>query len=761
MKQSQGGSGGVVVCLGVGGLVDLGDALGFDSSEGDEAAEIDFSGVEVWVFDKRRPWNLGNIFGGLPPLEDGRPTTGVQLGKIGKSYRSGKGGIIVFDDGDIEEELATEKEAFFALADMPEVDDAGSDIDSETSDDENADEQQSRKRKSVSDDFDDEDSGNEERPRQRRRSNSGSSIASPSRPRQMNSVRVLESPSPGNPEPEQPSSVQLRKRFLKLRRKHQETLRAYYNMGMSYSEPVSSLLYSLASDLGREDNDLLWLAVVGVSSLELSSHMPSDLHNPMVPHSHHTSWQVTRHKQIQQVLMDEVHRLNPERISGSGVSSPTEYASKSSPTDSSIRLSPEPRLVLLRHWSLYESMLHSPFLASRLHTWNDSGKKRLHKMLAKMGVSLQQCKQVWTHMDVELKKTLRDRLSQYAGLYGIEGIVPPGGRSGKEGWGFIKSWGWKASLSAIDVVTLVGAILDVGPHHAISSVAGPETGASSQRSTASLADDQRNTTNNFFPAYDALAPTHPTLLVSAVPLAQHLSRAILRTGTSLLSKNQIRHLRAFRMAVVKEGPDLDLFAGSVGALIKLAGWLDQALRATGKGGYGKDDVPLVVAALDATEGSYVVIGLGAGTNSYLQEEAGISEAKRKEKEEKRKRKDEEREQRRKEREERKETERRARALDRDSDEEDETESEPSDSDSDSDSDASSPPTSPSSSLHGENAVGSQRRRLGNRFGHAFQEVSASTNADIKVDHFDHCVVQVKKEELGTFLEALSMACVVG
>ncbi|KKY17772.1 putative dna replication initiation factor cdc45 [Phaeomoniella chlamydospora] len=676
MKQSQGGSGGVVVCLGVGGLVDLGDALGFDSSEGDEAAEIDFSGVEVWVFDKRRPWNLGNIFGGFPPLEDGRPTTGVQLGKIGKSYRSGKGGIIVFDDGDIEEELATEKEAFFALADMPEVDDAGSDIDSETSDDENADEQQSRKRKSVSDDFDDEDSGNEERPRQRRRSNSGSSIASPSRPRQMNSVRVLESPSPGNPEPEQPSSVQLRKRFLKLRRKHQETLRAYYNMGMSYSEPVSSLLYSLASDLGREDNDLLWLAVVGVSSLELSSHMPSDLHNPMVPHSHHTSWQVTRHKQIQQVLMDEVHRLNPERISGSGVSSPTE-------------------------------------------------------------------------------------LSQYAGLYGIEGIVPPGGRSGKEGWGFIKSWGWKASLSAIDVVTLVGAILDVGPHHAISSVAGPETGASSQRSTASLADDQRNTTNNFFPAYDALAPTHPTLLVSAVPLAQHLSRAILRTGTSLLSKNQIRHLRAFRMAVVKEGPDLDLFAGSVGALIKLAGWLDQALRATGKGGYGKDDVPLVVAALDATEGSYVVIGLGAGTNSYLQEEAGISEAKRKEKEEKRKRKDEEREQRRKEREERKETERRARALDRDSDEEDETESEPSDSDSDSDSDASSPPTSPSSSLHGENAVGSQRRRLGNRFGHAFQEVSASTNADIKVDHFDHCVVQVKKEELGTFLEALSMACVVG
>jgi len=44
MMESQGGSGGVVVCLGVGGLVDLGGLLGIEI-EGDDTS---YGGVEVW-----------------------------------------------------------------------------------------------------------------------------------------------------------------------------------------------------------------------------------------------------------------------------------------------------------------------------------------------------------------------------------------------------------------------------------------------------------------------------------------------------------------------------------------------------------------------------------------------------------------------------------------------------------------------------------------------------------------------------------------
>ena len=98
MMESQGGSGGVVVCLGVGGLVDLGALLGIDI----EGEEFSYGGVEVWVVDARRPWNLGNVFGGhptLPQVEEGgdmvtQKQKGVQAGKIQRNYEQGRGALL-------------------------------------------------------------------------------------------------------------------------------------------------------------------------------------------------------------------------------------------------------------------------------------------------------------------------------------------------------------------------------------------------------------------------------------------------------------------------------------------------------------------------------------------------------------------------------------------------------------------------------------------------------------------------------------------
>jgi hypothetical protein len=182
MMESQGGTGGVVVCLGVGGLVDLGGLLGIDG-EGDEGS---YGRVEVWVVDARRPWNLGNVFGGVPALpqieEDGEWISqrhpGVDGGKIQRDYKPGKGGIIVFDDGDIEEELDAERDAYLALLDMPEPEENEDDSDGDEteSEDEESAPKESRpgqKRKSWSDrDEENESSGDDDRPRQRRRSNS-------------------------------------------------------------------------------------------------------------------------------------------------------------------------------------------------------------------------------------------------------------------------------------------------------------------------------------------------------------------------------------------------------------------------------------------------------------------------------------------------------------------------------------------------------------------------------------------------------------
>lgn len=179
MRTTEGGSGGVVVCMGVGGLVDLSDILGLDV---DEAGSM--GGVEVWVIDARRPWNLGNVFGGHPggragleeqDLSQRRKGVGLNKGCITPSYKSNEGGIIVFDDGDIEEELTAEREAYCALLEMPELDEDGGDSDDSdgATDIDEESSPHTKKRKSWSGrDDDDDQSDDEGPPRQRRRSNS-------------------------------------------------------------------------------------------------------------------------------------------------------------------------------------------------------------------------------------------------------------------------------------------------------------------------------------------------------------------------------------------------------------------------------------------------------------------------------------------------------------------------------------------------------------------------------------------------------------
>lgn len=219
----------------------------------------------------------------------------------------------------------------------------------------------------------------------------------------------------------------------------------------------------------------------------------------------------------------------------------------------------------------------------------------------------------------------------------------------------------------------------------------------------------------------------------------YLHRAILRTGTSLIEKRQIRHLRAFRMAVVKEGPDVQLFTHPA-ALTKLALWVGEAIaeqEREKRGRLGKKGTPLVLAGLNEARGVYVVVGTAGGGS-------GVDFAARHEKQQKRAEKKKAKEVRRAERERRKQ-ERAAREEDGEEDEEDEElddteESEGSDDDDD--------PT--------------ERKGYGrNRFGNAFQEVVDETNARVRIDSFENCVVEVKKDDFSGFLESLSMKAVVG
>jgi cell division control protein 45 len=206
------------------------------------------------------------------------------------------------------------------------------------------------------------------------------------------------------------------------------------------------------------------------------------------------------------------------------------------------------------------------------------------------------------------------------------------------------------------------------------------------------------------------------------------------------------------MGVVREGPDVGLFT-QPGALVKLALWVAEAVGVLegekGRGKKGKKEA-LVLAGLDEGRGLYVVVGLGGGGEGGMSE--GQKATKRKAKEEKKRAKEKERNDRREEKRRRKEDERRRRGVEGDDDEEDiETESEASEASSKDSSDDDSD----------DEESGRHKGPLRNRFGNAFQAVVAETGARVRIDSFEHCVVEVRKEDLSSFLEALSTKAVVG
>ena len=198
---------------------------------------------------------------------------------------------------------------------------------------------------------------------------------------------------------------------------HKQILAEYYQEGTSYGMAIASVIYTMALQLGRASNDLLWcvvsfklllfccsggwrlistnnanhrLAIIGLTDHYL---------HERVSHHQYTNY-VTAYK-------EEVSRLNIDAPSNAS-SDPApdfsdldsifgdagEESSKKGPNgfgnvrgadDNGIRCEEEMRVMLLRHWSLYESFYYSTYVATRVGVWTRDGKGRLGGMMVKLG----------------------------------------------------------------------------------------------------------------------------------------------------------------------------------------------------------------------------------------------------------------------------------------------------------------------------------------------------------------------------------------
>ncbi|KAG5717968.1 Cell division control protein 45 like protein [Termitomyces sp. T112] len=406
---------------------------------------------------------------------------------------------------------------------------------------------------------------------------------------------------------------------------HEETVKAYYKGGTTHGQSAAAVMYILATVLERVDNDLLWLAIMGLTYQYTTSRISRAYYDTQ-----------------QAIYDDEVSRLNPIPPDGALTSI--------NPDDASVRASDELRFMLFRHWTLYDAMLHSSYVASKLGIWKERGRKRLTGLLAKIGFSIGQTQQPYAHMDMDLKRDLVRKLNDIAPEYGLVELSYPS---------FMRCFGYRSQpLSAADAVEGISALLDAaggvridieiegarnggewfGGGRAWEANAGrysgkkekeDETGESQQTTAAdgeSVSKVPHITSRgeleskrsgwwirNFWTAYDALNDIGA--LREALRLSMALHRAIIRQGTSIIDKQDIKTMAGYRVVVLSQGPDLALFTHP-SVLLRLALWLVDALRdhiPVMTNGYKtkRKSLPFVVACLNEVAETYMIVGFTA------------------------------------------------------------------------------------------------------------------------------------------------------
>lgn len=177
------------------------------------------------------------------------------------------------------------------------------------------------------------------------------------------------------------------------------------------------MIYSLSS---------FRMAILGLTSQYISSQIPHGLYNDFA-----------------KALTRDVNALNPPLESGRAA-----YGTD----EGRIRvLKKEFRFTLYRHWSLEASMYHSSYVAGKMGVWQEKGLIKLRSFMAKMGLSLTQCRQAFEHMDLQFRKSLVDRIEAIAPEYELTECIYQS---------FLRSFGFRCpAMSAADTVEGLEALL--------------------------------------------------------------------------------------------------------------------------------------------------------------------------------------------------------------------------------------------------------------------------------------------------------------
>ena len=149
----------------------------------------------------------------------------------------------------------------------------------------------------------------------------------------------------------------------------------------------------MARQMNREDNTMLWMWLVGVADQLI--HNRSDR---------------SQYERTIGECQTEVIKLNQDSFS------------EAQEADGIFIDQKDLRLMLLKHWTLYDSMYYCNYIASKIGIWKEPGKRKLLELLAHIGIPLSECKQIYKYMNNDYKSTLNEKMMSISEKFGLDDI---------------------------------------------------------------------------------------------------------------------------------------------------------------------------------------------------------------------------------------------------------------------------------------------------------------------------------------------------
>ena len=389
----------------------------------------------------------------------------------------------------------------------------------------------------------------------------------------------------------------------------------YYG-GSYYGLPSTYIFYSIAHQLHKENTYYLWYLIISMTDEYLRYHISDKKYDKMYA-----------------ICQNEVLRIEKKKSKEDDTLKIYKSTAKEGKT---ILIGSDYKLILYRHWNLYDSFIYSTYPLGILSTWKEPGKAEVQKIFAYMGIPLSEARQKYRYMKNEYLDTFRDKIIDVSKKFFLNEIIFHS---------FIYQFDNNTEMSASDCVYLLSCLIEcpfeefnnieiedddfLGDDN--SNISEDEIEKNDKIEIGDGVQDENidnliskknknkeNTLKKFWMAYRFLSLKKLNMTNGLIDIAIKFQIALTNNATSILDKNGVKNEQKFRYSIVSGNlSDDSRYFHYPGNLERLC----LVISETYKQIKGKkiENKPYLLAYIDIENKSYVIDG-NLGCNKRDDEE---------------------------------------------------------------------------------------------------------------------------------------------